>query len=96
MALARPGYFLEGWYMDPYFRQRFDFSWPIVKDTKLYAKWIKAYPAEALKGPFNVEFITGDESLAVEPVIVEAGKGVTEPGEGATADDAAAEGGEQA
>ena len=39
-ALSRPGYLLQGWYLDEQLQQAFSFSTPIEEGTTLYARWV--------------------------------------------------------
>lgn len=68
-GFSKYGYVFAGWYTDSNFTASFSFDSPILKDTKLYAKWNKLH---------TVTFVTNG-GTAVASQTVENGKTVTKP-----------------
>lgn len=55
----------KGWYVDEAMTEAYDFSTPVIKDVKLYAKWVsdQSPGGETDKpGDGNQEIKTGDDS----------------------------------
>ncbi len=57
--VSRPGFLLDGWFMDLALTQRFDFSTPLAGDLTLYARWNIAR---------TVTFMSRGEAAEVKPV----------------------------
>lgn len=68
-GFSKYGYVFAGWYTDINFTASFSFDSPILKDTKLYAKWNKLH---------TVTFVTNG-GTAVASQTVENGKTATKP-----------------
>ena len=64
-GITRVGYVFKGWYVDEAMTEAYDFSTPVIKDVKLYAKWVsdQSPGGETDKpGDGNQEIKTGDDS----------------------------------
>lgn len=57
LKLSKSGHFLEGWYSDPEFKNKWDFSKRTADDVVLYAKWLPH---------FRYEFYYRDETTGEE------------------------------
>ncbi len=52
-APKKDGYTFEGWYTDLDYSTKYNFSSPVTKDLKLYAKWEEAATQEDVVTPFD-------------------------------------------